>query len=178
MMKLHNLLNHGDTLLLLESLSEHGAGLQWSASRTSSKHQTTTTHRLVVWLSDTGGGEFTLEQELDGHGAGDTDQLGHGRGAAVPVSVSLQGGGDGLELSVGSLDLKGVLEEDNVDLALLEGAGLLESGSEGSHNRSSGDDRLGGEETELSELGDDNLGSVGIGESVESSELGNDSAGC
>lgn len=69
-------------------------------------------------------------------------------------------------LAVGALNLESVLEKDNVDLSLLELALLLEESGEGLHRRSSLVDLLVGEQTELAELGGEDLVLVG-GERAE-----------
>jgi hypothetical protein len=68
-----------------------------------------------------------------------------------------------------------VLQEHNVDLALLELAGVLETGREGAHDGSAGLDGLLGEETELTEFGKEDTLLVG-GEGFEGLELGDDGA--
>ena len=75
----------------------------------------------------------------------------------VPVSVSLETRGHGLHLAVGTFNLESVLEQDNVDLAFLELALLLEERRESTHDGLSLSDGLGREETELSALGSENL---------------------
>lgn len=120
-------------------------------------------------------GQYTLKDERHGHTARHTDELGHRLLTAVPVSVRLESRSNGLLLAVGADNLERVLQEHNVDLALLELAGVLEAGREGAHDGPAGLDGLLGEEAELAELGEEDALLVG-GEGFEGLELGDDGA--
>jgi hypothetical protein len=153
---LEDLLDHVDALLLLEAVTEELGG------------------GLVVRSVDTGLVEGALEDELDGKTTRNTDELGHGRGAASARAVLLERGDNGLLLAVGADDLEGVLEEDKVDLSGLELALGLEEVGEGAEEGLLAGNLLVREEAERSELLEDDL-LLALGDGGEGEDLGRDS---
>jgi hypothetical protein len=83
------------------------------------------TYLFVVWGVDSWLGENTIEDQTDGNTTWDTDESSlyistirrgrewrgtyHGRITSVPVSVCLEGRGQSLEFTIGTLNLESVL---------------------------------------------------------------------
>lgn len=132
------LLNHGNTILLVELLHQGLGDIGGHGSENA--------------LS----GDLAAQDLLNSDGARNTDGLGHGR-VALGVAVLDEGGGAGLAGAVGVLDLELMLEHDQVALALLELHLLLESGAEGVERVAAGGDGLVGEETDPAETAEDAL---------------------
>ena len=132
------LLNHGNTILLVELLHQ-GLGDVGA-------------HGSENALA----GDLAAQDLLDSDGAGNTDGLGHGR-VALGVAVLDEGRGAGLAGAVGVLDLELVLEHDQVALALLKLHLLLQSGAEGVERVATRGDGLVGEETDPAETAENAL---------------------
>lgn len=105
----------------------------------------------------------SVEHQLDGHTAGDTDQLGHGRVSAGDT-VFAEGRGAGLLGAVGVLDLELVLEHDEVALAGAVLHLLLERGAEGVERVAARGDGGVGEEADPAQTGEDAVALVVVGE--------------
>jgi hypothetical protein len=129
----------------------------------------TAAHLDVIRRQDTGGLDDPTEDEIDGDTTGHTDEPGHSR---VPVRRTLlvQDRSDRLDLAVGTLDDEGVLQVDEVDLVGFVLHEVLETGAEGVEQVASGLGGLVREESELLELGQEDVG-LGLGERGQGSEL-------
>jgi hypothetical protein len=106
-------------------------------------------------------------------GVGSEGTTDHRGVTTVPVTVSFEARSQRLHLSIGTLDLERVLEEDDIGFSVLELTFLLQQCREGTHDGVSLSDFLGREKTELSALGREDLELV-LGERRQSSELGQD----
>lgn len=175
---LDNPLHHGDAFLLLEPVTEELASLDNQLRPflpVIATDSSTWTHLLVVRRVHARLGQDALEDKVNGDTTRYADQLGHGLSAAVPVTVRLQGGGDGLFAAIGTDHFESVLQQDNVDLSGLKLACVLESGRKGAHDAVAGLDGLVREEAELTELGNEDTLLL-CGEGAERLELGDDRA--
>jgi hypothetical protein len=118
-------------------------------------------HLDVIRRQDTGSLDDPAQNEIDGDTTGYTDEPGHSR---VPVRRTL------LVQDVGTLDDEGVLQVDEVDLVGFVLHEVLETGAESVEQVASGLGGLVREESELLELGQEDVG-LGLGERGQGSEL-------
>lgn len=134
----------------------------------------TPAHLDVIRCQDTGSLDDPAQNEIDGDTTGYTDEPGHSR---VPVRRALlvQDRSDRLDLAVGTLDDEGVLQVDEVDLVGFVLHEVLETGAESVEQVASGLGGLVREESELLELGQEDVG-LGLGERGQGSELLDDGA--
>jgi hypothetical protein len=134
----------------------------------------TAAHLDVIRRQDTGSLDDPAQDEIDGDTTGHTDEPGHGR-VSVGRALLVQDRSDRLDLAVGTLDDEGVLQVNKVDLVGFVLHEVLETGAESVEQVASGLGGLVREESELLELGQEDVG-LGRGERGQGSELLDDGA--